>query len=370
MPLSRFALNLRRAVHPAYRYLETAVHPLRYLFLEITQKCNLRCLHCGSDCSANTKLDELNTEQWIGFIDYLAAHYSPKQLFIVITGGEPLCHPDLDLILARIHKHRFRFGMVTNGYGLSAQTISKLGRFGINSVTVSLDGTRASHDWLRGREGSFERAIRGIAMLARENIQFLDVVTCANPKNLNELSDVLALLRRAGVKRWRIFSIFPIGRAKDNPSLLLSDEQVRVLLRWIAKMREELRGSDFDLDFSCEGYLPKDMDNDVRTEPYFCRAGICIGSVLGDGSISACPNIPRSLVQGNIQTDDFAQVWEQRFLPFRDREWMKQAHCVSCDQWKRCKGNSLHLWDEEKNQTGYCHYAIFSKVLRGLQAPG
>ena len=49
-------VRLRRLLHPLYRRLETAVHPLRYLFLEVTSRCNLRCLHCGSDCGREAQV--------------------------------------------------------------------------------------------------------------------------------------------------------------------------------------------------------------------------------------------------------------------------------------------------------------------------
>ena len=355
-PLRR---SVRRFAYPLYRRLETAAHPLRYLFLEITQRCNLDCLHCGSDCGKRPAPDELTTDEWLSFIDYLAARFPRRdELFLVITGGEPLCHPDLHRILDRIARHGFPFGMVTNGMALNREAVSELVARGIGSVTVSLDGLRESHDWLRGRRGSFDRAVGGLRLLARQPIRYVDVVTCVNPKNIDELSEVLALVQETGVRRMRLFSIFPKGRAKDNGDLLLSDEQIRKLMRWIATTREALHDSDFALDFSCEGYLPANVDAAVRDEPYFCRAGISIGSVLCDGAISACPNITRDLIQGNIRRDDFASVWETRFERFRDREWMRTAMCDGCSQWKRCLGNSMHLWDDELGRTALCHYKV------------
>jgi radical SAM enzyme (rSAM/lipoprotein system) len=353
---SRFRAKARRALHPLYRRLETTVHPLRYLFLEITQRCNLRCRHCGSDCGKTPGLDELGTDEWLGFVDYLAGRLAARNVFLTITGGEPLCHPDLDRILQRIGERGFPFGIVTNGYALDKQRADRLVELGITSVTVSLDGTKADHDWLRGVKGSFHRALGAISLLARQPVRFFDVVTCVNPRNLGQLSKVLGVLRQAGVTRWRLFTIFPKGRAKDDPELLLEPAQLRELLGWIAAERPALAADGFDLDFSCEGYLPPETDAAVRSEPYFCRAGICIASVLCDGSISACPNITRDLIQGNVRSDDFVTIWDKRFTRFRDRKWMRTGDCVGCDQWKRCQGNSLHLWDDEAQRTALCHH--------------
>ena len=63
--LNRF----RSFAYDAYRRLETRQHRLMYLFLEITRKCNLSCLHCGSDCGRESVGEELTTESWLKLID-------------------------------------------------------------------------------------------------------------------------------------------------------------------------------------------------------------------------------------------------------------------------------------------------------------
>ncbi len=352
---------MRRKLHPVYKYLETVVHPLRYLFLEITQKCNLDCLHCGSDCGKHARRDELSTAEWLEFIDYLGEK-RPKghNLFLVFTGGEPLCHKDLTKLFARARANGLPFGMVTNGLLLNEKTLARIVDEKITSVTVSLDGLRNNHDWLRGVSGSFDAAVQGISLAAKSPIRFLDVVTCVTPRNLEELPDILALLRSKGVTRWRLFNIFPKGRAENNSALMLLPEQVEKMLYWIKETRRQLSGSAFHLDFSCEGFLPPTVDAEVRDEPYFCRAGIAIGSVLCDGAISACPNISRDFVQGSILNDDFFRVWNDKFEPYRNREWMKQGACVDCSQWKRCRGNSMHLWNTQRRETGLCYHRILS----------
>jgi radical SAM enzyme (rSAM/lipoprotein system) len=353
---------LRQLIHPLYQSLETDIHPLRYLFLEITQKCNLHCRHCGSDCTKDARLRELTTRQWTDFLQKLSRDFSPSDLVLVITGGEPFCAPNFAAILARAGALGLRWGMVTNGYALTPKNIDLLLRHKIASITVSLDGLEITHNWLRGRKDSFKRAVTGIARLARSPIPFMDVVTCVHPGNLHELDDLKKLLVSLGVRYWRLFSIFPKGRAARNGELLLKDEGMKSLLDWIARQRKTTPRDEIVINFSCEGYLPKAVDRAVRDEPYFCRAGINIGSVLCDGSISACPNISRSLVQGNILTDDFKQVWEEKFEPFRKRAWMKKGPCKTCTEWKRCKGNSMHLWDDGKSRTAYCYHKLFDGV--------
>jgi len=349
---------MRRLLYPLYRSLETSVHPLRYLFVEITQRCNLRCRHCGSDCGRDPHYDELSCDEWLAFFDLLAARFDPRQLVLAVTGGEPMCARELDRLIAGLKRNGLQWGMVSNGYALDAATLDKLRAHNLISLTISLDGLAASHDWLRGVEGSQARALAAIEHAAAAGLPFFDVVTCVHPRNLAELPQIEALLRERGVPGWRLFSIFPKGRAAQNRELLLDDAGLRQLMDWIAARRRTLPARDaLRPQFSCEGYLPPDLDRQVRDEPYFCRAGISIGSVLCDGAIAACPNISRALVQGNIRQDDFSEVWETRFERFRDRSWMQAGPCVDCAEWKRCLGNSMHLWDEASGATVRCLHA-------------
>jgi radical SAM protein with 4Fe4S-binding SPASM domain len=341
-------------LHPLIRRLENKAHPLRYLFLEITRRCNLACRHCGSDCSKKPFPDELTTDEWLSFFSYLkkSRQGRTRSCGLVITGGEPLCHPDLDRILEGLRENGLAWGMVTNGWNLSPPVVQKLIEGGLVSITVSLDGLKDQHDWLRGREGSYERATRGLWLLSQANLPCVDVVTCVHPGNIDQLPKIKALLQKMGNVSWRLFSIFPKGRADKNRELLLDEAGYRRMLSFIRDARKS--DNDMHIEFSCEGYLPSDWDRAVRENPYFCRAGISVASVLCDGAISACPNISRKMVQGNIRQDDFFEVWKDRFEKYRKRNWMRTGECVGCREFKRCQGNSMHLWDFETNRTALC----------------
>ncbi|MBO7278046.1 MAG: SPASM domain-containing protein [Bacteroidales bacterium] len=79
-----------------------------------------------------------------------------------------------------------------------------------------------------------------------------------------------------------------------------------------------------------------------------------IASVRIDGAISACGSIRADYNQGNIYTDDFIDVWENRFQPYRDRSWMRQGACADCKYFRYCQGNGMHLRDDEGNLI-LCH---------------
>ena len=113
---------------------------------------------------------------------------------------------------------------------------------------------------------------------------------------------------------------------------------------------------DMDIKFSCEGFVG-DYEGKVRDSYFFCRAGINIGSVLIDGSISACPNIDRSFAQGNIYRDNLYEIWQSKFEPFRDRSWTKRGKCKNCKDYEDCLGNGFHYWHGDKESVLLCHKA-------------
>jgi radical SAM protein with 4Fe4S-binding SPASM domain len=165
-------------------------------------------------------------------------------------------------------------------------------------------------------------------------------------RNLAELPALKEFLISKNIKKWRIFTIAPIGRAAENRDLLLTSGQTRQLMDFIAESRRN--DSRIDRYVSCESYVGR-YENKVRDSYFFCRAGINIGSVLIDGSISACPNINRHFVQGNIYKDNLLDIWENRFEVMRNRRWCHTGLCGNCRDFKYCNGGAMHLWNEKQD---------------------
>lgn len=332
---------------------EAKIHPLSYLFWECTLKCNLSCLHCGSDCHVDSRIEDMPAEVFLDEMRHLAQSTRAQDITVVITGGEPLLRKDLPDIGRSLREMGYHWGMVTNGYQLDAETLNQLAINGLGSLTLSLDGLEESHNWLRNRADSFDRTIQALNTVLSYSRINTDVVTCVNKKNLGELTELYQLLDRMGLKNWRLFTISPIGRAKGKQELHLDPEEFSLLLEFIASKRTKHSG--LKVQFSCESYLG-DQDLKVRDSFFFCRAGIHIGSILADGSVSACPNIDRQLIQGSIHQERFSSIWESRFKVFRDRSWNKTGICANCKEYKHCGGTGLHWWSFPKQKLLKCHY--------------
>ena len=328
----------------------TENHELRHLFWECTLRCNLRCLHCGSDCRTISEAQDMPLEDFIAVLDDIRSVMDPKRILIITTGGEPLVRKDIIECGKAIRERGFNWGMVSNGLLLNEQMCSRLLEAGLQTIGISLDGFEEDHNWMRGNKNSFAMTERAIKCLVGKKISW-DIITCVNQRNIGYLDDFKRYLIDLGVRKWRIFTIVPMGRAANLPELQLSDEQFREVMDYIVKVRNEKLIS---LSYGCEGFLG-DYEWKVRDYPYFCQAGINVASILADGSISGCLSIRSQYHQGNIYKDRFTDVWENKFLPYRQREWMHTGLCSDCDMWDLCQGNGMHLRDDD-GKLLLCHY--------------
>lgn len=326
-------------------------HKLNYIMWECTLRCNLHCLHCGSDCHTSAIQKDMPVADFLKAIDDIIPIVDPNHTTIVITGGEPLLRKDLEHVGTELYHRGFPWGIVTNGMLLNEARLTSLLNAGLRSVTVSLDGLASSHEWLRGNQESYPRTINAINLLGKSSNIVFDVVTCVNGRNIKELEAIKALLIEQKVSRWRLFTIFPRGRAKENTELSITDPQFKQLLDFIANTRKE---GLINASYGCEGFLGS-YEGEVRDSFYFCRSGIGIASILGDGSITGCTSLRSDFIQGNIYRDNFAEVWENRFKVMRDRSWAKKGMCADCSSFKWCKGNGLHLHSNSNEEPMICH---------------
>ena len=352
---------LREPLFRLFRANEAKVHELNYLFWECTTRCNLHCRHCGSDCMAASQDVDMPLADFLQALDTIPVKERPPEFTVVLTGGEPLLRPDIEEVGRAIRYRGVGWSMVSNGWFYDEAMHRKLIRAGMGALTISLDGLGEAHDWMRGRAGSFARAEHAIAIAAAEPRINFDVVSCINRRNIGQLDEIYWKLVSLGVRQWRIFTVIPIGRAKDDPDMQLSDAEFVRLMEFIQTKRElaadvKTGRRPMNVTFSCEGYLG-DYELKVRRNPFFCRAGITLASVLIDGRICGCPNIDRdAFTQGNIYQDSLWEVWQNRFQPFRDRSWTRRGPCADCSVWRDCQGNGMHNWHGDCAEVINCHY--------------
>lgn len=344
----RLALELERLRRNQLKSL----HPLQQLFWESTLRCNVHCRHCGSDCSSSELTPDMPLADFLKVIDEeVTPHVDPHKVMIIVSGGEPLMRKDLPEIGAALKQRGYPWGMVTNGVALTEERFRALRKAGLLSMAVSLDGLEDDHVWLRQHPLAFECAVRAIRLAVADKMTF-DVVTCVNKRNLHKLGEVRDLLMSLGCYRWRCVSVDPMGRAAEDPELLLDAAELKELMEFIRITRAT---TPMRVSYGCPGFLG-DYEAQVRDHLYQCAAGISVASILIDGSISACTSVRGKYYQGNIYKDHFWQVWENGFKNYRNRQWMReQEPCSDCKMWRYCEGNGMHLRREDGTLMR-CHY--------------
>lgn len=324
-------------------------HPLYYVFWECTLRCNLACKHCGSDCYRDNSQADMPYQDFLKAFDQLRKIMNPEEVTVVIIGGEPLLREDIETIGLELKKRGFAWGIVTNGYELTRERFLALKEAGLKTISVSLDGMESSHNWNRNKNDSFQKAIRSIEYIVEHPDVVFDVITCMHQKNVHELAALKQLLIDLGVSHWRIATVFPKGRAKQNDIFSLHKETLLNVFEFIVATRNE---NLINLNYGCESFIA-DYELKIRDCPFFCISGVHVLSILLDGSISGCPSMRGTFSEGNIYHDNLAYVWQNGFKRYRNRNWTKVGICKQCKDFSYCNGGSLHLRNEF-NELAYC----------------
>lgn len=328
---------------------------LTYLFVELTDQCNLSCMHCGSKCSSKNA-SHIDTELLLKTLETVAQDFDAKKVMICLTGGEPMLHPDFFKIVERINQLGFPWGMTTNGTLIDRKMAQKLREYKLGSVTLSLDGLKETHNWFRNAPyDTYEKTIGAIKALQEAEMP-VQVTTVFHKKNFHELEAMYQEMIRLKVDSWRTINIEPIGRALEHENLMLDKKDMNTLLEFIREKRFRPEAEKPEVCYGCSHYLSTEYEREVRDYYFICGSGIYVASILCNGDIYSCLDIERrpELVQGNITKDRFSDVWFQRFQTFREDRTSKCELCQQCDERMYCGGDSTHTWDFEKKRPKFC----------------
>lgn len=186
------------------------------LIWEVTRSCTLSCKHCRAEAINRRDPRELSLSEGRVLIDDVVAMGTP---LLILTGGDPLQRDDLEELIVHAKAGGLRVGAIpaTTAY-LTRDRVGSLQRAGLDQMALSVDGPdAATHDALRGEEGSFLKAMQG-AQWAREMGLPLQINTVFGAWNFAQYDQIEALVESLGVVFWEAFLLVPTGRGAELES--------------------------------------------------------------------------------------------------------------------------------------------------------
>lgn len=349
--------------------IETTVAPPRIIAWEVTRRCLLACKHCRAAARTEEYPDEFSTQECFRLLDNIAAFASP---IIILTGGEPMCRPDIYEIAAYATRLGLRVAMAPCGLLLNDETVPRIVASGVKRISISLDGATAeSHDAFRGVRGAFEGCMAGIEAAKRGGLDF-QVNTTVCKHNLDDLPDVLALAKRLGASVFNPFLLVPTGRGKQLLDMEISPEEYEQTLQWLAGQQET---AGIQIRLTCAPHYQRIVRQSARStgskpaghpgggHPGGAPAKGCLGGkafafISHRGQVQICGFL--DVECGDVRAEDynFQKIWETSEV-FRQMRAVDEYHgrCGYCEFRKVCGGcraRAFALTGDYLGEEPYC----------------
>jgi SynChlorMet cassette radical SAM/SPASM protein ScmF len=322
-------------------------YPLRSIYFYLTRSCNLRCRHCWISPQFQEERQShpsLHANLFKSIVD----QGKPLGLNNVkLTGGEPLIHPAISEIIAYIRDSGLGLTMETNGTVITRELALAMTECKSQFVSVSLDGADAeTHEWMRGVEGCFEAAVRGIRILVELGIRPQIIMSLVR-QNKDQIEPVVRLAESLGASSVKFNLVQPTARGEQMHSdgqTLLVHELVQIG-RWVDT--ELSKSSNIRLIYSTPAAFRSlsSMFGPCGDGCHTCGIRGIIG-VLADGSYALCgigETVPE-LVFGSAATDSLEDVWLNSPLLQEIREGLPKrlsGVCSKCLMKKICLGECI-----------------------------
>ena len=305
----------------------------------LTDRCNLRCAHCYQE---SYRGPELSFPEWLEILDQFRTlltgcgeHGGPaRRGHITVTGGEPLVRSDfLDLVeVLAAQREWSSFAILTNGTLIDIATAGFFRQWGVSFVQVSIEGSRETHDQIRG-PGTYDSAVAGIQSLVAAGVRTLIAFT-ANRGNFREFPEVAQLGRQLRVSRVWADRLVPLGMGSDLREQVLTAQDTREFVE-ILRQSRDAAGSDRPTDTQVTMHRALQFLAGGGF-PYHCTAGDSLITVMPNGDLYPCRRMPIRI--GNLRQTPLTDLYHNEVLvALRDRSRVSTG-CQGCLYARLCCG--------------------------------
>lgn len=349
--------------------LATASRPVdrdarpNYAVWELTLACDLACRHCGSR-AGHARPDELSTEEALDLVRQMRDLGVQE---VALIGGETYLHEGWTQVIAEIRRCGMQSTLVTGGRGMTLERARAAAEAGVQSVAVSIDGVEETHDRLRALPGSHAAAVAALRHCRAAGLQ-IAVNTQVNRLSARDLPAVLDLILREGARGWQIQLTVPVGRAADEPEVVLQPYDLLGLFPLLARLKERcdrakvimLAGNNVGYFGPYEHVLRSYCRSGYRRS---CSAGLTTLGIESNGDVKGCPSLPSDAwVGGNLRQHSLRDIWE-RSAPLRHTRDRTRAelwgYCAECYYGDECRAGctwmSASIFGRPGNNP-YCHH--------------
>ncbi len=308
--------------------------------IELTYGCNLRCVHCYTDCynqPALIKDRELRTEEVIRILDQLHAQ---GVLWVCFTGGEIFMRRDWRQIYAHAKGRGFLITLFTNATLFTEEIVRYLAEYPPFSIETSCHGaTEETFDRVTQVPGSFKRFVEGIRLLKAQGLP-VKVKTKAMTVNKHELDQIKAFVEGLGLKFQVSTEIYPRLNGDLIPcSYRLSPDEVLAVTEQFAEACEHEE---------CQAEPPTwEPTPPLDDRLYRCGCGTTAVHISAWGQLGACTWVsqPRADLREKSVAEGVAEV----FPRIRAAKYQTETPCRSCQVYRLCDKMPSIAWAENED---------------------
>lgn len=327
---------------------------LRNLQIEVTSRCNERCIHCYIPCSEKDENHVISKKDCFKIIDQFS---SMGGLFISFTGGEALLHKDIIELIEYARYKDMEIALQSNLMSLTDSQAERLKDLNLARVQVSLYSMDPEiHDQITMIKGSFHKTISAIEKLHKANIpiwiafplmkanktSYRDIKHYANSIGARLVADLIIMARA--------------DNSTDNLSNRLNLSEISSVIHDIITVDT----SQVDTDNS---------ENKNRKNEPLCGAGISSLYICSNGDVIPCVGW-NSMKAGNVYETSLSQIWEQSLVLKKLRkitlsDYKKCSNCKALDYCSICpvRNSNESGGDMFKINKFFCDVAFLSKRL-------
>ena len=307
----------------------------------LTRRCNLQCDHCYISAGPGPRRpDELSTAECLRVMDEIA-EINPN-IFLILTGGEPLLRPDLPALASAARQRGFTVVVGTNGVLLRERQARLLRESGVQGLSLSLDSTEpAPHDAFRGLPGAWQSAVRATEICRAEGIEF-SLHMSVTDWNAREIPAMIGLAGELGASVLNLFFLVRCGRGEGLTDIPAAQYEA-ILADLVETERAGGRPGGLLVRAKCAPQYRRLVWERDPASPLLaayaegsCPAGKHYCRITPEGDVTPSPYMPLSV--GNLRERSFADLWRSAPVFTELRTARLRGRCGDCEFSKICGG--------------------------------